>query len=137
MVTADTMFLLFCFAAAFLFVCLLILFFLSNSRQAKGWYLFFMLSFVGWFWFLLAKPQWVGNFWLFILPLLWIAGSMKASSPLTSKAPSYHPNGEPRVTQEQLKGRAGTLEALKLYFLLLMAGLVLFLTFFLAVSWNS
>jgi hypothetical protein len=122
--------LLYFFAAAFLLTSLLVLFFLSKSRQAKGWYLFFIISSTAWLWFLVSKPQAVNGLLLFILPLFWLAGSLKVSSPLTSGSTTPHtPNGEPRVTQEQLKGRSGTLEALRLYFLLLAVGLVLLIAF--------
>lgn len=117
--------LVFFLVAGFLLACLIILWCLSSSKQSKGWYAFFILSFIGWILMLTLQPHWVGGFWLFVLPVLWVAGSLKASSPLTShtmpppKDPIFH------ATQEQLKGPAGTREALGLYFLLLTLGLLL------------
>lgn len=123
--------LLFFFVAGFLLACLMVLFVLSNTPQSKVWYLFFMLSGTIWIWVLLTKPNWINALTLFILPFLWLAGSLKVSSPLTSgNVPPHRLNGEPRVTQEQLKGRTGTLEAVKLYFLLLAIVLVLFMAFY-------
>ncbi|HEY9746072.1 MAG TPA: hypothetical protein V6C99_07630 [Oculatellaceae cyanobacterium] len=125
----NTAILPFMFAAALLLICITILLILSPSKQAKGWYTFFLLSALVWLWILAIKPQWAGSLLLFILPLLWLAGSMKVSAPLVSNASQPHqPDDEPRVTQEQLKGSAGTLEALRIYFLLLVIALALLMT---------
>lgn len=123
--------LLFYFVAAFLLACLIVLFALSKTTQARVWYLFFMLSGAVWLWVLLTRPDWVNTLTLFILPLLWLAGSLKVSSPLTTgNVPQKRPNGEPLTTQEWLRGSAGTREALRLYFLLLAIALVLFIALF-------
>jgi hypothetical protein len=127
--------LLFFFVAAFLLACLIVLFALSNTPQARAWYLFFILSSVAWMWVLWTRPSWINLLTLFILPFLWLAGSLKASSPLTTgNIPQKRPDDEPRVTQEWLRGRAGTREALRLYFLLLAIALVLFLAFFASIA---
>jgi hypothetical protein len=125
----NTTLLLFFFVAAFLLTCLLVLFALSSSKPAKGWYLFFLMSCLGWLCLLAFKPQWMNGLTLFVIPMLWLAGTLKTSSPFTLGSASHSFNGEPRVTQEQLKGRAGTLEALRLYFFLLVMALIVFIAF--------
>jgi hypothetical protein len=125
----DTTLLLFFFVAAFLLTCLLVLLALSSSRPTKSWYLFFLVSCLGWLCLLAFRPQWANGITLFVIPVLWLAGTLKASSPFTLGNVSHPLNGEPRVTQEQLKGRAGTLEALRLYFFLLVMALIVFIAF--------
>lgn len=127
-----TFMLAFFMVVGFLLSCLIILLFLSPSKQSKGWYTFFILSFIGWISILLFQPHWVGGFWLFIVPLLWIAGSLKVSYPLTSHTMPQPKDKLFNATQEQLKGPAGTREALGIYFLLLAIGLVICLALGLA-----
>jgi hypothetical protein len=121
-------------------VSLIVLFFLAHARPLKIGYQMIMLSYVAWVWLLYAIPDNSLNIiWIYALPLAWLIvlfrfGFSKGAYP--AEGPPQL--GEPRYTQEALRGSAGTQEALRFYFLLLFIGLVLLqLILFLAGSHNA
>jgi hypothetical protein len=105
-------------------VCMLALLAMSPDKRHKIGYSILILTFLVWAWFLYAMPHETTAGWLYIMPLVWFILIFRYAFPVTS--PHHFPPqlSEPRDTQESLEGASGTREALTLYFLLLMIGLI-------------
>jgi hypothetical protein len=115
--------LLFFFIAAVTFMCLLVLFFLSPAHS-RTWYALILAGQIVWT-TLLYRPSWFDAPLLFyLLPLAEIALLLRFGLAGISMRQFPTMRGEPRVTQEQLRGPTGTREALTLYFTLAAIGLI-------------
>lgn len=126
--------LLFCLLSALIAGCITVLFFNTEGKQARLWYGFFLLSFIAWISVLLARPGW-GLPWLYLLPVVWIPVTFRYSIvPIDFRGFNAEVHnlgtGEPRHTQESLRGPAGTREALSLHFALTLISLLIMLILF-------
>ena len=118
------------FLALAVLLCLLVLLFLHPQPGWRLWYMVVSLSFAAWVLIIYLKPGW-GGLGLLIFPLIWILGILFQSRPLPPRPETFA--GEPLVTQEQLRGKAGTREALIIYFtLVLLALLFVWVVFYLS-----
>jgi hypothetical protein len=86
-----------------------------------------------WSWLLLARPERIGIGLLYVLPLAWVALTFYFSLPNAAPGNFAPQTGEPtNMTQERLRGREGTREALTFYFGIVLIGLVVTLVFFIS-----
>ena len=140
MVTVPS--LLFLFLVMMTAACLLVLITINQNRRIRTWYLLVLATFIAWGVRLFQPAYGPQDGWLYLVPLAWLAGTFALGFPKTSPDPfsgaiSETGQGEPRQTQEAIRGKAGTREALQFYFSLLFVVMIAVLTFYhLAASYR-
>ena len=131
MITITVFVLAFFFLASLAFVCILVLQALALNPRLKAGYAAMALTYVLWIWALYNMPAGLAAWWVYALPLVWMVLLFRFGFSGFGKVHQYPTfTGEPRYTEESLRGRAGTREALTFYFLLLLIGLILGLVIF-------
>jgi hypothetical protein len=104
-------------------MCLLVLFFLSPAHS-RIWYAVILAGQLVWTTLLYRPSSFNAPLLFYLLPLTEIALLLRYGLSGISMRRFPTMRGEPRVTQEQLRGPAGTREALTLYFTLAAIGLI-------------
>lgn len=99
----------------------------ARSEWNRLWALFFLLAFplsMALWWMLpLDTPRWIAGLPFYVLAIVF--GLMLARRGARHGPPPPHRDGEMLYTQEELRGAAGTRQALLLYFGLLLAVLAI------------
>lgn len=118
--------LLFYFLVALTIVTMVVLLLMAQRKEIKAGYTVFLFSYLGWLWLMNTLPTGsVAAFWIYGLPLIWLVLLFRFGFPKTNGQDMAPQLGEPRYTQEFIRGEAGTREALTFYFLLLLIGLII------------
>lgn len=112
----------------------LVLLLISSLVKIRLWYLLVLISFPFWAKWILAQPEASPPFWFYGLPVLWVIFTLWLAFPKTSGLETPTQPGEPRTTVESLRGPAGTLEALRIYFTLVFLVSAIGLLFFRMVT---
>lgn len=108
----------------------LILLLLSPTVAVRSWYLAVFISLAPWARLILSMSVQPLPLWFYVLPGLWIVLTLWLAFPPTRSVKLPSLSGEPQTTLEHIRGRAGTTEALRLYFTLVFLVSVAGLTFF-------
>jgi hypothetical protein len=127
MITITT--LVFFFLSAMVIACFVVLLALARDRQHRIGFLILLFSFLVWDWALYSLPRTTTVGWLYILPLIWLILIFRFGFPRLASPQFPETPGEPRHTQDTLRGQAGKREAVSLYFAILLVGLLLSLMF--------
>jgi hypothetical protein len=127
MITIST--LVFFFLSAMVLACLLVLLALAQDRRHQIGYLILLFSFIAWDWSLYSLPRPTTSGWIYVLPLIWLILIFRFGFPRVTSHEFPVTPGEPRHTQEALRGDTGRREAITFYFAILLVGLLLTLMF--------